>query len=251
MGGGFIDRFSDDAAGYRAARPTYPAALFEDLAAFAPGRALAWDVGSGTGQAALGLARQFERVHASEPSAALRAEACPHERIACHVEPAEHSSLPDRSVDLALAAQSLHWFDLDLFYAEAARVLKPGGVLAAIGYDWMYVAPEVDSAINRELMPLLAPFWATQNRILWDGYRSIPFPGEEIRIGAHAIYLEWSAAEALAYIGNWSAVRAAGADRVAQALGAVESAWGPMRRRVVMPLHIRAARLGSGQGVTP
>jgi hypothetical protein len=56
VSGSFLDKFSDDAAGCRASRPAYPAALFEELAAQARGRALAWDVGTGNGQAALGLA---------------------------------------------------------------------------------------------------------------------------------------------------------------------------------------------------
>ena len=38
--------------------------------------------------------------------------------------------MPDASVDLVLVAQAAHWFDLPAFYAEVARVLRPGGVLA-------------------------------------------------------------------------------------------------------------------------
>ena len=40
----------------------------------------------------------------------------------------------DNSVDLITSAQAMHWFDLDKFYAEATRVLKPNGVLATYGY---------------------------------------------------------------------------------------------------------------------
>ncbi len=243
MSDAFIDKFSDDAAGYRASRPAYPAALFDDLAALAPRQALAWDVGCGNGQAAIGLAAKFGHVHATDPSAEQIANAIPHPRVTYAVEPAERVSLAEGSADLILAAQSLHWFERDLFYAEAARVLKPGGVLAAIGYDWMYVTPEVDQAINRQLMPLLAGHWAPQNRILWDGYRSIPFPGNELRIGAHAMYLDWSAEDALNYVRSWSAVRAAGETLVGEALGLLAEAWGGGVRRAVMPLHIRAARL--------
>ena len=247
VSGGFIDRFSGQAALYRAARPNYPPELFEALAAGTPARDLAWDAGTGNGQAAAGLAARFAKVHATDPSAEQIAQAAPHERVKFAVEPAERVSLPDGSADLVLAAQSIHWFNLPLFYAEAARVLKPGGVLAAIGYDWMYVSPEIDAVINRRLLPPLEPHWAPQNRILWDGYRSIPFPGEELRLGAFAIYLDWRFEDARAYVTSWSAVRdfiAAGGERALDVLlDGIGALWGTERRRVVMPLHLRAARI--------
>jgi len=68
MASGFVDKFFDGAADYRRSRPTYPDALFEALAAVAPGRALAWDCGTGNGQAALGLAEHFSAVRATDPS---------------------------------------------------------------------------------------------------------------------------------------------------------------------------------------
>ena len=66
----FNDYFSMHAATYARMRPLYPPALFAELARLAPGCALAWDAGTGNGQAAIGLAAHFERVVATEPSAA-------------------------------------------------------------------------------------------------------------------------------------------------------------------------------------
>jgi SAM-dependent methyltransferase len=246
--GRFTDRFSGHAAAYRQGRPSYPPELFEALASLAPGRALAWDAGTGNGQAAAGLSAHFEQVHATDPSERQIAEAPPHDGVRYAVERAEQVSLEDGTTDLVLAAQSLHWFDLGLFYAEARRVLKHGGVLAAIGYDWMYVSPEIDRAINERVLPPLAPYWAPQNRLLWDGYRSIAFPGDDLRLGAFAIYLDWSYEEVRAYVMSWSAVRdliaAGGEALLADALGEVRRLWGAGRQRVVMPLHMRVARLG-------
>lgn len=248
MAAPYIDRFSGFADAYRQGRPAYPPHLYEALAELAPGRELAWDCGTGSGQAAIGLARHFDHVHATDPSVRQIAEAMPHERVAYRVERAEDVSLPDASVDLAVAAQAMHWFDLDIFYAQVRRVLKPGGALAAFGYDWMYVSPEIDRTINERLLPPLAGHWTPQNRLLWDGYRSISFPGEEARLGAFAIYLEWSFEEVRAYIESWSALRdlaaAGGGDEIEAALAEVESLWGEGRRTVVMPLHLRVARLG-------
>lgn len=247
MSGQFIDRFSDRASLYRSARPTYPPALIEALARIAPSRELAWDCGAGNGQAAVALAKQFAAVHASEPSAQQLAEAQADERVSYAPERAEDVSLPNESCDLVLAAQALHWFDLDLFYAQVRRVLKPNGVLAAIGYDWMYVDPAIDAAINDCLMPLLAPYWAPENALLWAGYRSIPFPGEEVRLGAFAIYRDWSFADVSAYMSSWSAARAfsaaGGESQLEAVFGDLERLWGEDERRLVMPLHVRVARL--------
>src|SRR5205085_529098 len=65
----FHDHFSEDARRYARSRPTYPDALFALLARVAPGRKAAWDCATGNGQAALGLARHFAYVEATDASA--------------------------------------------------------------------------------------------------------------------------------------------------------------------------------------
>ena len=64
----FKDHFSTQAADYAKYRPHYPPALFEYLASIAPAKKVAWDCGTGNGQAALGLALHFEMVIATDPS---------------------------------------------------------------------------------------------------------------------------------------------------------------------------------------
>ena len=54
--------FAPLADGYARARPRYPAELFAWLAGLVPRRELAWDCGTGNGQAALGLAKHFRRL---------------------------------------------------------------------------------------------------------------------------------------------------------------------------------------------
>jgi SAM-dependent methyltransferase len=245
----FIDSFSEVAGEYRRARPTYPAALIAELAVLAPGRALAWDSGTGSGQAAVALARHFDAVYATDPSEQQIANAQPAERVTYAVEAAEAVSLANGAVDLVLAAQAMHWFDLDRFYAQVQRVLKPGGILAAIGYSWFYIDEEVDAAVEAALLRPMRPFWAANNSILWDGYRGIPFPGEDIRVGLPAIHLRWSVDQVLGYVRTWSAAakfRASeGEERFEAALASVRGAWGePGReRQVVMPMQVRVSRL--------
>src|SRR5256885_9835685 len=92
---------------YAATRPTYPDALFARLAALAPGTSRAWDCATGNGQAAIGLARWFDRVDATDASADQIANAMTHERIRYAVAPSEASGLADSSIDLVCVAQAL------------------------------------------------------------------------------------------------------------------------------------------------
>ncbi len=127
MGGPFIDRFSERSDQYRDARPTYPPGLIAALADLSPGRDRAWDCGTGNGQAAVALAEHFHSVFASDASPQQISQAAQADRVTYAVEAAEDVSLPDRSVDLVLVAQAMHWFDLDRFYVQVRRVLRPGG----------------------------------------------------------------------------------------------------------------------------
>lgn len=243
----FIDLFSEQPAAYAAARPRYPEALFDAIAALAPGRARAWDCGCGNGQAAVGLARHFERVDATDASAAQIAEALPGERIHYAVAPAEASGLPPASIDAACVAQALHWFDAPRFFAELRRVLRPGGVFVACGYDRLAVEPGFDAAFESLLLDVIRPHWAPQNALLWNGYRDLPWPLEPLTLPSLAIELDWSLAELLAYAQTWSATRrciaAQGPGFLQRAAADLAPLWGHApRRRVHMPLHLRAGR---------
>src|SRR5580765_5794080 len=123
----FHDHFSKVANRYADFRPHYPAALFDYLATLAPRSSLVWDCACGNGQAALDLAQRFDRAVATDASREQIASATPHPKIEFRVAPAEQSGLPDESVGLITVAQALHWFELERFYIEAKRVLRPGG----------------------------------------------------------------------------------------------------------------------------
>lgn len=239
----FTDLFSGHAPLYAASRPTYPERLLGEIADRAPGRRLAWDAGTGNGQAARQLASLFDHVHATDASAAQIAAAEPHARVTFAVEPAESASLPDSSCDLVLAAQAMHWFDHPVFFAEARRVLRPGGMLAAIGYGWWYVDPEID-AVMAPLLKAVEPHWLPGNWLLMDGYRDLAMPGEEIRLPPVAIHLAWERAELEAYILSWSVVQRLGTEITNATFTALRAAWPDGQlRHVTMPIVSRAARL--------
>jgi ubiquinone/menaquinone biosynthesis C-methylase UbiE len=113
----FKDHFSKQAADYAKFRPTYPQELFDYLGKIAPTRQLAWDCGTGNGQAAAGLATVFDHVIATDASAKQIGNAQSHERVEYRIAPAENSDIKSGTVDLIMVAQAVHWFDLDRFYA--------------------------------------------------------------------------------------------------------------------------------------
>ncbi|MBV8308551.1 MAG: class I SAM-dependent methyltransferase, partial [Gammaproteobacteria bacterium] len=130
------ERFSARADHYRRARPAYPAAALDLLAAHCglkPGAIVA-DVGSGTGILTEQLLERGAQVIAVEPNDAMRAAA--EEQLGAEARfrsvgaSAEATTLPAQSVDLWVAAQAFHWFDAVRARLEALRVLRRGGFAA-------------------------------------------------------------------------------------------------------------------------
>jgi ubiquinone/menaquinone biosynthesis C-methylase UbiE len=120
------------------ARPPYPVALVDALAALAgpPGGAVA-DLGAGIGHLALPLAARGYDVAAVEPAADMLERLRATARAggvalrALHAT-AEALPLPARSLDLVVVADALHFMDAQLVAQEIARVLRRGGALAVV-----------------------------------------------------------------------------------------------------------------------
>lgn len=249
MDASFADHFSAVAAGYARFRPRYPAALFDWLAAMAPAHGRAWDCATGSGQAAVALAAYFDAVVATDASAAQLAHAEPHPRVEYRVAPAESSGLEPGSADLVSVAQALHWFAVPRFYAEARRVLRPGGVLAV----WCYARPRVDDArLQRELDALhdetLAGCWPAERRLVEEGYHSLDFPFVETAAPAFEMRARLTLDALAGYLRTWSAtqryVARHGRDPVAPLVERVAGAWDGAEggREVAWPLALRAGR---------
>ena len=131
-------RFDEAAELYDRARPGYPEALLDDLVALAalrPGARIL-EIGCGTGQATLPLARRGFAVEAVELGAELAAVArrklAAFPLVTVHVDTFERWMLPAEPFDLVLAATSWHWIDPAVREAKAAAALRPGGALAVV-----------------------------------------------------------------------------------------------------------------------
>ncbi len=241
----FKDYFSGHAGQYARFRPGYPETLFSYLARLAPTRELAWDCATGNGQAAIGLAAHFERVIATDASSQQIESAAPHARVEYRVAPAENSRLPADSVDLVTAAQALHWFDVSAFFADAERVLKPGGVIAVWAYNLLSISREVDGLVNRFYSETTAPFWPPERAIVEAGYSDIRFPFEEISPPRFEMETRWRLDELVGYLRTWSAtqryIASRGSDPVIPLVDELRKVWdGEERPRLVRwPLALR------------
>ena len=145
-------RFSGVADQYDAVRPQPPADLISVIIQWS-GRARpdVVDLGTGTGLSAVAWAGRARQVIAVEPSGGMRRRAerriagagagvgagtTAATRFTVVDATAEATGLPDGCADVVTASQALHWFDPDRALPEIARLLRPGGVLAAYDCDW-------------------------------------------------------------------------------------------------------------------
>src|SRR5437762_13501673 len=102
----FKDHFSRQAADYAKFRPGYPQELFDYLGSIAPSHQLAWDCGTGNGQAAVRLASVFDHVIATDASEKQISNAQPHERVEYRNASSEESGLECGTIDLIVVAQA-------------------------------------------------------------------------------------------------------------------------------------------------
>ncbi|HZH11335.1 MAG TPA: class I SAM-dependent methyltransferase [Microvirga sp.] len=245
----FKDHFSTRSGDYAAYRPTYPAALVDYLASCCAARETALDVGCGTGQLSVLLTERFDRVIATDASPQQIEKAEAHEKVEYRVAPAEKSGLPDHSVDLIVAAQAAHWFNLEAFYAEARRIGKPGAVLALVTYGVIQADAQINEAVQHFYKEIVGPYWPPERRHVEEGYRSFAFPFDEWSAPPLAIEVQWQASDLLGYVDTWSAVRGlekakgrAPLDEFGRQLSVL---WDePQRRRLIrFPLSLRVGRI--------
>lgn len=235
--------FDKQADLYLDARPNYPSSWYSLLSDRTTLHSLAWDVGTGNGQAALALADHYSHVIATDISQAQLSRAPPHPKVKYLYTPlslTENELVtligPDNSVDLITVAQAVHWFDLPRFYSTVTRLLrKPGGVFAVWGYNDIVVSDEFD-VVMKKFHDTTLPFWDKKIEYLFDGYKTLPFPFEDVRLGCEGMPKAMEIPKRLSFgwflgmVKSWSAVVTAaerGVDLVPEeVVKEFERAWG-------------------------
>jgi len=153
-------RREEFAVGYDAYRPSPPDALLDMLCLEAQVERprLVVDFGSGTGLSARPWAERADEVVGVEASPEMR-ERAEKATSAANVRfvraNARETGLPAGAADVVTCSQSFHWMEREPTLAEAARILRPGGVFAAYDYDWPPIVRwEVEAAFEELLRRL-------------------------------------------------------------------------------------------------
>lgn len=192
--------FKHQAATYAAFRPKYPLEFYQKIYDFAGihqssvEHRLAVDVGCGSGQVAIELAKTFNQVIACDPSEEQLTHASQAPNITYKVATAEglSSLIQPLSPQLITVGQAFHWFDIPSFYKEARKILTPSGTLAVFGYAYSTlnspVGAESDNEeeqykeANEALRTLgqvtLGPYWDSRRSLVDKHYCGLE-PGPE------------------------------------------------------------------------
>lgn len=177
---------------YSKSRPSYPKELIDKIIEFMRKREydsshLAVDVGCGNGQVTHLFSPYFHRIHGYDVSENQIKEAirlCQSEKINFFVSPSESLPLDNETTGLITVATAIHWFNIDAFFTECNRILKPNGVLAIFLYDLPQVTQSVrlqefQETLN-DIYKFLRPHFAKEFEIYEQKYRSLKPPFKEI-----------------------------------------------------------------------
>lgn len=157
---GHVD-FGATRTNYVAHRAAYPDAVYDRLAEHGIGRPGqdVLDIGAGTGLLSRPMLERGVRVVALDVSLELLSaysEATP--TVALIRAGAEGLPLTNGSFDAVLAGQCWHWFDRPAAAAGVRRVLRPGGAVAIVHFDWIRLPGNVVEA-TEDLVTAANPRW--------------------------------------------------------------------------------------------
>jgi len=181
---------SNQAATYAANRREYPDELNQIIIEYHISTRGSFDtlldVGCGPGNATRGFAKFFKTAIGADPSPSMIEQARKHPgNKSIRFESATSETLdtiPDLaqgSVDLLTAGAAAHWFEMPEFWAQAAKILKPGGTVAIWTQASWYCHPETtpNAAKVQEILKWLEfeelePYRRAGDKL----YKDLPLP---------------------------------------------------------------------------
>lgn len=242
------DNFSNSSDNYAKFRPTYPQTIFEFLYPLLKEKNKAWDCGTGNGQIAQELSKEFIQVEATDISQPQLDHAFQEKNIHYSLQPAEKTNFADNSFDLITVGQAVHWFDVEVFNQEVKRVGKPNSVIALIGYELAKISPDIDDVILHFYKNIIGPYWDPERKHLEQKYQFIPFPFRELETPEITNIKLWKLDNLIGYLNTWSSVKHFNADKGYNPIDEIkkdlENAWGSSEvRKVNFPIIFRAGRI--------
>jgi len=184
-----------------------PPLLFDWLAGNSPTHAACVECGAGAGEPSAYLSKTFESAVAIDTSPIAVATA---RRHGGSVVRGSSTALPfaDDSVDLIFSVQALHCFSVEAHTDEAARVLRPGGVFAALCWGEVILPQKVGPAYAPTLRSL-EPYWEATRGFVLSGYEGVTFPGVPLSMPHCALTRHYTLESLDHEIAGWSAFRKA------------------------------------------
>jgi ubiquinone/menaquinone biosynthesis C-methylase UbiE len=243
------DLFSNQASLYAQYRPVYPSALFECILQHAKHRHQAWDCATGNGQAAVELAKYFDKVIATDISEKQLQQAQPHEKITYSVSTAEQTPFAGNSFDCITVAQAYHWFKFDAFSKEVMRVAKPDAIVAVWGYGLVVCEDEaLNNLINTFYRETVGAYWDKERRYIDEQYSTVPFPYEPLPAKEFQINVQWNRQQLTGYFNTWSSVqhfiKANGHNPVNELAALIEKVWrGDDDKNFYFPLFLKLGKV--------
>lgn len=104
--------------------------------------------------------------------------------------------------------QALHHFNVRRHLDEARRVLRPGGVLAALAWGAIRLPCRLRQAYEPTLRSV-EPFWEAERNWVTSGYPGLVFPGTAVALPPAAMTRHMTLGELDAHIAGWSATQSA------------------------------------------
>ncbi|MGX1775169.1 class I SAM-dependent methyltransferase [Nocardia brasiliensis] len=210
--------FGTHAAAYAEHRPDYPLAAVQWALKPVPAvpAPVVLDLGAGTGKLTEGLLAAGATVIAVEPDDGMRVELMRRlPGVRAYEGTAEAIPLATGSVDAIVAGQAFHWFDQDRAFPEFARVLRRGGVFAALWntddkrVGWVAGLADV-TRTDASTTPVEPGDSALPSHALFEDFVSAEFPHSQRRtaetlaatIGTHSHTLVVSAQQRAEVLGR-------------------------------------------------
>lgn len=239
----YIDHFNDASDKYASFRPDYPKALFDFLSTLVGTRARVWDCGTGNGQAALSLAKQFQEVLATDINLKQLDMAPQKNNLQFVCCSAEKTPFLDKTFDLITIAQALHWFDLESFYTEVRRVAKPSSIIAAWCYSLGTINAKVDPVVRTLYVDILGDeYWPKERRYIDEHYHTILFPFKKRQTPEFMIEKKLDFFSLVGYLNTWSALKEYQKRQHKNPIELIYdkllSAWGEPKIELLMRWHI-------------
>ena len=242
------DNFSVSPEQYARYRPDYPQAIFDFIYPLLNEKIAAWDCGTGNGQVAQELSKDFTFVEATDISQKQLNHAFQAENIRYSTQPAEKTNFADNTFDLITVAQAVHWFDVDKFNMEVKRLGKPNSIIALIGYELNNISPEIDRIIRHFYSNIIGEYWDNERSHIQNRYQQISFPFRELETPEINNIKLWKFEHLMGYLNTWSAVHhfidKNNYNPITEIEDELRLAWGGTEvRRVIFPIIFRVGRI--------